>query len=161
LAVAYPAGTNLDRSLRLALAIIRDSTAKRPIYFATTNGMMADLGLEQWGVRHGLATKLILQPAEVLDGLGFTQVPVELGGERFDVARSLALYDQVYSYRGLLDRSLWTDRSTLNIPWQYYALALQLADAVERSEGSPEVAERLRLDAANFQVTSEGGSRRN
>jgi hypothetical protein len=159
LTVAYPAGTNLDRSLRLALAIIRDSTAKRPIYFATASGMMADLGLEQWGVRHGLATKLVLQPVEVLDGLGFTQVPVELGGERFDVARSLALYDQVYSYRGLLDRSLWTDRSTLNIPWQFYALALQLADAIERSEGSPEVAKRLRLDAANFQVTSAGGSR--
>ena len=120
---------------------------------------MGELGLGEWGVRHGLATKLILQTDEVLDGLGFTQIPDELGGERFDVARSLALYDQVYSYRGLRDRSLWTDRSTLNIPWQYYALALQLADAVERSAGSPEVAERLRLDAANFQITAEGGSR--
>ena len=107
LSVAYPSGTDLDRSLRLALAIIRDSTAERPIYFATTSGMMGQLGLEQWGVRHGLATKLILQPDEVLDELGLTRVLAELGGERFDVARSLALYDQVYSYRGLRDRSLW------------------------------------------------------
>ena len=157
--VAYPSGTNLDRSLRLALAIIRDSNTTRPIYFATGTGMMGDLGLAQWGVRHGLATKLLLETDEVLDGPAFTQVPDELGGERFDVARSLALYDQVYSYRGFLDRSLWTDKSTLNIPWQFYALALQLADAVERSSGSPEVAERLRSDAANFQVTAEGGSR--
>ena len=158
-AVAYPSGTNLDRSLRLALAIIRDSIAERPIYFATTSGMMGQLGLGEWGVRHGLATKLVLQTDEVLDGAGFTQIPAELGGGRFDVARSLALYDEIYSYRGLRDRSLWADRSTLNIPWQYYVLALQLADAVERSAGSPEVAERLRRDAENFQITAEGGSR--
>jgi len=121
--------------------------------------MMGELGLGKWGVRHGLATKLVLQADEFLDGPGFTQLPTELGGERFDVARSLALYDQIYSYRSLRDRSLWADRSTLNIPWQYYALALQLADAVERSAGSPEVADRLRLDAENFQVTAEGGSK--
>ena len=157
--VEYPSGTALDRRLRLALAIIRDSTGKRPIYFATSTGMMGDLGLQPWGVRHGLATKLILQPPEVLDRQGFTQAPAEMGGERFDVARSMALYDQVYSFRGLRDRLLWNDRSTLNIPWQYYALALQLADAVQRSAGSPEVVEHLMLDAASFQVTAEGGSR--
>ena len=159
LVVSYPAGTVLDRSHRLILAIIRDSMSERPIYFSTGQGMMSELGLHDFGVRHGLATKLVLQTASVLDAQGMTQVPPELGGERFDVKRSLALYDTVYSYRGMVERDLWVDRSTLNIAWQYFAMALQLAEAVERSGGGAEVAERLRIDAAGFQITAEGGAR--
>jgi hypothetical protein len=158
LAVRYPAATELNREHRLALAIIRDSIGERPIYFATGGGMMTELGLQDWGVRHGLATKLVVQPFEQLDAQGYEKGPPEYGGERFDVPRSLALYDEVYSFRGFRDREIWTDRSTLNIPWQFYALALQLADAVARHHGNPAVVERLQLDAANFQVTAEGGS---
>ncbi len=158
LAVTYPEETVLDRSLRIALAIIRGSAGRRPIYFATTNGMMRELGLHDWGVRHGLATKLDLLPHEVLDDLGHTKGPPELGSERFDVVRSVDLYRNVYTYRGLRRRRIWTDRSTLNIPWQYYAMAIQLADAVERSGGSQELIEQLRADAEDFQVTALGGS---
>jgi hypothetical protein len=157
IAVRYPTGTSLNREHRLALAIIRDSIGERPIYFATTGGMMTELGLHEWGVRHGLATKLMVMPVEVLDQQGYTKGPPELGAERFDVPRSLALYDEVYSFRGYRDRAIWADRSTLNIPWQYYALALQLASAVEQHNGNRDVVQRLQLDAANFQVTAEGG----
>ena len=118
---------------------------------------MTELGLQDWGVRQGLATKLMVMPFDQLDAFGYTKGPPELGGERFDVPRSLALYDEVYSFRGFRDRAIWTDRSTLNIPWQYYALAVQLAYAVESHNGNKDVIERLQLDAANFQATSEGG----
>ncbi len=158
IAVTYPSGTVLDRSQRLALAIIRDSIGQRPIFFATTVGMMSELGLQAWGVRTGLATKLMLLPDNMLESQGYTQGPPELGAERYNVARSLALYETVYSYRGLKERAVWNDKSTLNIVWQYYALALQLADAVERSGGSRDVVQRLQLDAAAFQITSEGGT---
>ncbi|MSR36210.1 MAG: DUF2723 domain-containing protein [Gemmatimonadetes bacterium] len=156
--VRYPSGTELDRSQRLALVIIRDSIGERPVYFATTSGLMTELGLNEWGVRHGLATKLQIAPFDELDAQGYTKGPPELGGERFDVARSMTLYDDVYSYRGLRDREIWNDRSTLNIPWQYYVMSLQLADALDRRDGNPQDVQRLQLDAANFQVTAEGGS---
>jgi hypothetical protein len=155
--VRYPKGTMLARSHRLTLAIIRDSIRQRPIYFATTTGAMTDLGLQDWGVRQGLATKLVILPQEQLDAGGFDKGPVELGSERFDVPRSLDLFDHVYLYRGLRDRLIWTDRSTLNIPWQYYALGLQLADAAQRHHANADVVARLKTDAANFQLTAEGG----
>jgi hypothetical protein len=157
LAVRYPATTPLNREHRLALAIIRDSIGERPIYFATAGGMMTELGLQDWGVRHGLTTKLVMMPLDQLDAQGYAKGPPELGGERFDVPRSLTLYDEVYGFRGFKDRAIWADRSTLNIPWQYYALALQLADALDRRNGNKEVVERLQLDAAAFQITAEGG----
>ena len=154
----YPAGTLLDRAHRIALAIIRDSAGVRPIYFATTGGMMSQLGLHPWGVRHGIATKLVLREYEDLDSLGYVQGSPELGGERFDVARSVELYRYVYTYRGLRLREIWPDRSTDMIPGQFYAMALQLADALERSGGAPELVARLELDAAAFQITAEGGT---
>ena len=157
LAVIYPTGTYLDRSHRLALTIIRDSIGQRPIFFATTGGMMGDLGLSNWGVRHGFATKLVLEPVEELDAR-HTRGSSELGGERFNVPLTVELYEEVYAFRSLKNRDIWTDRSTLNIPLEFYALALQLADAVERSGGTPDQVERLRVDAAAFMVTSRGGA---
>ena len=158
IAVTYPSGTPLDRKHRITLAIIRDSIHERPIYFATTGGMMSEIGLAEWGVRNGLATELMMLPADLLDAQGYRQLPPELGGERFNVNRSLVLYDEVFSYRGLKERAVWADRSTLNIVWQFYALAYQLADAVERTGGSAELVQRLRGDAAVFQITAEGGT---
>jgi hypothetical protein len=158
IAATYPAGTLLDRGHRIALAIIRESYGKRPIYFATTGGMMAELGLYEWGVRHGLANKLMMLPQETLNSLGYVKLPDEYGGERFDVPRSIELYDNVYTYRGLKGRVLWPDRSTDNIPSQFYALALQLAEAVRRTGGSEELLARLDADAADFRTTSNGGA---
>ncbi|HSR42161.1 MAG TPA: DUF2723 domain-containing protein, partial [Longimicrobiales bacterium] len=53
LAVTFPAGMHLDRSERLALSIIHDSIDERPVYFASSLGMMEQLGLARWAVRHG------------------------------------------------------------------------------------------------------------
>ena len=72
--------------------------------------------------------------------------------------RSLALMETVYSYRGLKDRTVWTDRSTLNIPWYFYLTAVQMADVLTRSEeGTPERIEGLMAEAERFLVTARGG----
>ena len=79
------------------------------------------------------------------------------GSSWFDVDRSLRLYDEVYLFRGIRDRRIWQDRSTMNIPLQYYALALQLADVAELSGRPADLVERLLGDAARFQLVAAGG----
>jgi hypothetical protein len=163
-ALTFPRGMSLDRSNRLALAIIRDSLAERPIYFSSTSsaGMMSQLGLRPFAVRQGLVAKLVLRPGTLEDGgalEGVIQGSPAYGGERYDLERSLRLYDEVYGFRSLRERDVWADRSTLNIPWYYYALALQLSD-VARLAGMPaELVQRLEADAASFSVTAQGGRR--
>ena len=157
LAVTYPAGLTLDRSHQLALSIIRDSLGERPIYFSAVGGMLSDLGLDPWAVRQGLVAKLELRRLEDDAPEGLVQGRAEYGGEWFDVDRSLELYRDVYMYRGLRDRLIWADRSTLNIPWQYYALALQLSDVAGLDGRAPELVSELQADAARFQVVAEGG----
>jgi hypothetical protein len=89
---------------------------------------------------------------------GLVQGSEAYGGTWFDLERSLRLYDGVYLYRGIRDRVLWPDASTLNIPLQYYALALLLADAAEVAGGEPDAISRLRDDAAAFRVVADGGT---
>ena len=159
LAVTYPEGMVLDRNHQLALSIIHDSIDDRPIYFSASGGMLNQLGLRQWGVRHGLATKLELRPPEAPAREGWVQGSPEYGGEWFDLDHSLRLYRDVYEYRGILERDVWSDRASLNIPQQYFAMALLLSDAVSQAGGSEELFERLQADAASFQVVGQGGAR--
>jgi hypothetical protein len=77
----------------------------------------------------------------------------------FDLDRSLELYENVYEYRGIRDRAIWPDRSTLNIPWQYFAMALQLADAARVAGRDAELVRRLEEDSLNFQIVAQGGVR--
>ena len=160
IAVTYPAGMTLDRSHQMALSIIHDSIRERPIYFSAAGGMLSDLGLERWGIRQGLVTKLELRRlSEAESGPGLVQGRPEYGAEWFDLDRSVALYSDVYSFRGIRDREIWQDRSTLNIPWQYFALAAQLADVVELSGGDGALLAQLEADALQFQAVAEGGPR--
>ena len=159
IAVQYPADMVLDRRQQLALTIIRDVLPERPVYFASAGGLMAELGLDRWGVRQGLAVKLEMR---VLGGeaeRGWVQGNPTYGSVWFDLDRSLTLYDDVYESRSIKDRPIWQDRSTLNIPWQYYALALQLADVAEISGRDASMVERLQDDALNYQVVAQGGAR--
>ncbi len=158
LAVTYPAGMVLDRSHQLALSIIHDSIGERPIFFSAAGGLMNDLGLAQWGVRHGLITKLELRNVEEpVDGL--VQGSAAYGGDWFDLEQSLKLYDEVYSYRDIRGRPIWPDRSTLNIPQQYYAMAILLADAATVAGADRDLILRLQRDAADFQIVGQGGAR--
>jgi hypothetical protein len=120
--------------------------------------MMGEIGLYEWGVRHGLANKLVMLGYEQLDELGYVRLPDELGAERFDVARSLELYRNVYTYRGLKGRAIWPDRSTDNIPSQFYILALQMAELVRRTGGAEELIAELERDALAFRISSNGGA---
>ena len=157
--VRYPADMVLDRSHQLALSIIHDSIDERPIYFASAGGMMSELGLERWGVRHGLAVKLEMRSLDAPTPDNWVQGSADFGGIWFDLDRSLELYENVYEYRGIRDRAIWQDRSTLNIPWQYFAMALQLADAAKVAGRDAELVRRLEEDSLNFQIVAQGGAR--
>ena len=159
LAVTYPAGMVLDRSQQLALSIVHDSAPERPIYFSASGGLLTQLGLERWGVRQGLTTKLVLRNLDNDSNEGLVQVRPEYGSSWYDLEHSLKLYDEVYQYRGLRDRAIWQDRSTLNIPWQFYVMALQIADAASVAGMDPSVVQRLQEDAISFQVVAQGGTR--
>ena len=157
--VRYPADMVLDRSHQLALSIIHDSIDERPIYFASAGGMMSELGLERWGVRHGLAVKLEMRSLDAPTPDNWVQGSADFGGIWFDLDRSLELYENVYEYRGIRDRAIWQDRSTLNIPWQYFAMALQLADAAKVAGRDAELVRRLEEDSLKFQIVAQGGAR--
>jgi hypothetical protein len=157
LAVTYPEGTVLNRTHMLALRIIHDSIAERPIYFAAEGGMLTELGLRPWGVRHGLATKLEPRGPSALAREGLVRGSESYGALWFDLERSLRLYDEVYLYRGIRGRPIWQDQSTFNIPSLYFAMAMLLADASEAAGGDAETAARLREDAAGFRLVADGG----
>jgi hypothetical protein len=156
LAVTYPEGTVLTRGQLLALRIIHDSIAERPIYFAAEGGMLRELGLHPWGIRHGLATKLEPRGPSAMAREGLVQGSADYGGTWFDLERSMRLYDEVYLYRGIRDRAIWQDRASMNIPLQYYALALLMSDVADVA-GDSDAAERLRDDAVSFQLVADGG----
>jgi hypothetical protein len=156
--VQYPADTYLDRGDQLTLAIIIDSLDERPIHFATPSGILGRLGLHPWAVRQGLAAKLVPRNLEASEDPGLVQASERYGEDLFDVERSMTLMEEVYSYRSLRDREVWTDRSTLNIPWYFYLTAVQLADVVPRWEGGTEEQVLwLREQAEDFLVTARGG----
>ena len=156
-AVTYPAGIYLDRAHRVALNIIFDSIDSRPIYFASTGGLLGELGLTPWGIRHGLATKLVMRDLDEPAPEGVVQGTI-FGSEWFDLDRNLTLVQDVYSYRGLKDRAIWQDRSTLNIPLHYQFLFTQLADVAQEAGSDQELVEELMMDAAVFQMTARGGT---
>jgi hypothetical protein len=156
--VQYPANSYLDRNDQLTLAMIFDSLEERPIYFATPSGILGSLGLEPWAVRHGLAAKLVPRDLNAPQDPGLVRSSQGYGEDWFDVERSLELMENVYSYRSFKDRMVWTDRSTLNIPWYFYLTAVQLADVVSRWEGgTEEQVLSLREKSEAFLVTARGG----
>jgi transmembrane protein TMEM260 (protein O-mannosyltransferase) len=158
--VLYQQGMVLDRVHQIALSIIHDSLAERPIFFASSGGLMSQLGLERWGVRHGLAVKLEMRNLENTPPReSWVQGSPEYGGEWYDLESSLMLYQDVYQFRGIKDRPIWQDRSTLNIPWQYYVMTLQLSDVARAAGVAEEEVLVLEDDAQNFQIVAQGGVR--
>ena len=155
--VRFPAGMRLGRGEQIALAIIRDSLDERPIHFASTAGLAQELGLDRWAVRQGLASRLRLEDLEEVPSV--VQVGRQVGGDWVDVDLTMALAREVFSYRGFEDRDVWADRSTLNIPWHFYFLYLQLADAAARTGHPDELVDELLDRADRFAVTATGGLR--
>jgi hypothetical protein len=157
--VTYPSGHYMDRAVRIALSMINDSAGRRPIYFASSAGLLRSLGLESFGVRHGIATKLVMRDLDADPPDGWVKGRPAMGAEWFDLDRNLTLVHDVYRYRGIKDREIWQDRSTLSIPTQYQFLFVQLADVAATDLRSTEVVAALAEDAASMRVTALGGSR--
>ncbi len=155
--VAFPAGMILDRKHRIALSMIGSAISERPVYFAGRAGVMADLGLSPWGVREGLASKLVVRDLEGPQPPSYRLAPPELGGGWVDYTRTTRLVDHVYRYRGLLDREVWPDASTVNIPIQYYLMTGALASVAEE-EGDRESARRYAEMSRGFTEAALGGS---
>ena len=157
-AVRYRAGTYLNRRQLLTLRIVADSIEERPIYF-TVGGGAGALGLGNWGVRQGLATKLVMRDLGEELPEGWVRGRPEMRSEVFDLERTLALVNDVYTYRGLRDRKIWQDRSTVSIPLQYQILFTQLADVAELAGREPEEVDGFLRDADDFRVSVLGGTR--
>ncbi len=156
-ALRYPAGYVLGRGEQIALAMIRDSYGERPIHFASTGGLPEDLGMQRWAVRQGLTAQLRVGNVEEMEGV--VRVAENLSGEWIDFEQSLHLAREVYMYRGLADREIWNDRASLNIPWHFYFLHLQLADAAMRLGREDALVDELLTASDGFMVTAQGGSR--
>lgn len=160
-AVTYPEGTVLDRGQLLTLAIIRDAMAERPVYFASTAGAMAAVGLDRWAVRKGLG--VAFQPdtaapdstGAIAGGVGL--VPLSTARGMIDVPTTRALADQVFEQRSLADRDIWSDRSTLNIPLQYWILYVQLAEGMRQLGMPEEEVQAMEERAQGFLDTYETG----
>jgi len=157
LAITYPKGTVLGRGDQLVLTIIHDTAGERPIYFSSIAGVMREMGLAPWAVRQGLAAKLELRSLKTPQPDSLVQGDARYGGEWFALDRSLRLYRNVYKYRSIRDRAIWPDRSTLGIPLQYYAMALQLSDVAQKAGRDREIVNRLQTDALGFQEVGRGG----
>ena len=157
--VTYPSGHFMDRAARIALSMIHDSAGRRPIYFASSAGLLRTLGLGPFGVRHGIATKLVMRDLEGEAPEGWVEGSARMGAEWFDMERNMTLVRDVYRYRGLKDRELWQDRSTLGIPTQYQFLFVQLADVAAIESRPIEEVAALAEEAAAMRVTALGGPR--
>ena len=166
LTVTFPEGMSLHRGNWLALRFILDSYDERPIYFTSAAGMMNELGLADFAVREGLLHRLDVRPLAEAPRPGLVQGAPAYGGEWFDVPRSLQLWEEIYSFRGLRDRDVWFDRATLNVPWHFYALALQLSEVAGLYGVEEERIHALQEASEAFEVVGErvrrlcGGCRR-
>ncbi len=157
LTVTFPEGMSLNRGNWLALRFILDSYTERPIYFTSAAGLMNELGLTGFAVREGLLHRLDVRPLEEEPRPGLVRGSPAYGGEWFDVPRSLGLWEEVYTFRGLRDRDIWFDRATLNVPWHFYALALQLSEVAGLYGVEEERIQALREASEAFEVVAQGG----
>ena len=156
--VEYPKGMEVRSGHRIALSIIRASASERPIYFASRDGEMREMGLSAWAVSEGLAVRLHMRNLDEAPPPGYRRTAEGLGGEWFNYPRSRQLVDEAYSYRGLRSREIWQDYSTRNIPYGFYRLTALLG-ALAEAEGDPETSLGYQEMSKGFLHAYLGGSR--
>ena len=129
----------LQRADALVLRMIQDSWAERPIYFArSAGGYPRSLGLENYVLTQGLASKLFVPPATGSRDTVFVQ-----GDGWLDVARTKALWDSVFSgYASVIEEGRWIDRPSASMPALYIFAGAELADAL-RAQGDATDANRI------------------
>jgi hypothetical protein len=136
---------------QLIILMLQRSWGDRPIYFAATTNTHMELGLTQFTTRQGLAYKLLLEA----EGEGLLEMPLEpsilqFTGGWFDVERNRRLFDEVFMWRNMPDRAVWSDDATRNIPMQYF-YAFAAAATVAQMQGDSAAVQAYTRRAEDFQ----------
>jgi hypothetical protein len=117
----------LQRADLFVLRMIQDGWPQRPVYFARTSGGYArSLGLGDYTLTQGLASKLFTPPAPTAakDTL-FIQ-----GDGWLDLPRSDSLWSHVFKGpQSVINTGDWIDRPSVGIPYLYVATGMELAEA--------------------------------
>jgi hypothetical protein len=129
----------LQRADIFVLYMLRDAYPERPIYFSRTSGGYAQqLGLENYTLTQGLASKVFIPPSAPGRDTLYVQ-----GDGWFDVQRTEALWKNVFlGPQALIKKGDWIDRPSVGIPYLYVATGLALAESL-RSTGRPQDAQQV------------------
>jgi hypothetical protein len=129
------------RSDLIVLQLLKDNLGVRPLYIArTTGGYLQALGLEQYGLMQGLATKIMSAP--IAASADTVRIP---GIGSVDLPRSAALWKSFGAPKAIIARGDWVDRPSASIPTTYVSTALLLAEVYDRT-GQPAEADRIRRE---------------
>jgi hypothetical protein len=117
----------LQRADIFVLYMLRDAWPERPLYFSRTSGGYArQLGLEDYTLTQGLASKVFI-PAKAPGG----DTLYVQGDGWFDVARTHALWKNVFlGPQAIIEKGDWVDRPSVGIPYLYVATGLALSEAL-------------------------------
>jgi hypothetical protein len=131
----------LQKADALVLRMIQDAWPERPIYFARSAvGYPRSLGLENYVLIQGLASKVIVPPAA--NSVSKDTILIQ-GDGWFDVRRSQALWDSVFKARaGIVKEGQWIDRPSVSMPAMYLFAGSELSDAL-RSTGRADEARKV------------------
>ncbi len=118
----------LQRADIFVLHMIADSYGERPIYLSRTSaGYGNELGIGNYLLTQGLATKVFIPPAApgkdtlMLAGAGWV-----------DLKRTQTLWDSVFTAtKSLSARKDWIDRPSVGIPYLYVATGLLLSEVLQ------------------------------
>jgi hypothetical protein len=118
------------------------------MYFSRTSGGYAQqLGLENYTLTQGLASKVFVPPPVPGRDTLYLQ-----GDGWFDVKRTEALWKNVFlGPQALIKKGDWIDRPSVGIPYLYVATGLALSEALRatgRTQEAQQVMERARQVAA-------------
>lgn len=131
----------LQRADIFVLRMIADNFGTRPIYLSRTSaGYGNELGLGQYLLTQGLATRIFLPPPS--SGRDTLLVP---GAGWLDLGRTRALWDSVFvGQKSLAQRTDWPDRPSVGIPYLYVATGLMLSEVLQATGDSTAGARVLR-----------------
>jgi hypothetical protein len=120
----------LQRADIFVLYMLRDAFPERPIYFSRTSGGYArQLGLDDYTLTQGLASKVFVPPPKPAGDTLYVQ-----GDGWFDVRRTEALWKNVFlGPQAIIKKGDWIDRPSVGIPYLYVATGLALSEALRAS----------------------------
>ena len=121
----------LLRSDALVLRMIQDSWPERPIYFARSDvGYPRSLGLQNYVLTQGLASKVFMPPTTAAKDTAFVQ-----GDGWLDIARTRALWKEFGGPKSIIDEGQWVDRPSASIAGLYIVGGMELAEVL-RADGN-------------------------